>query len=55
MEADFHFRGGPLAVAGRVAGKSRPRSKTSEEAEEEPERKGALSEDCGEDGTEKHE
>lgn len=38
-----------------MAGKSRLRSKTSEEAEEEPERRGAPSAGCGEDGTEKQE
>lgn len=54
MAADLIFRGGPLAR--RVDGKSRPGSKeTCEEAEEGPERRRALNEDCGEDGTEKHE
>lgn len=41
MGAYFHFRGGPLAVARRVDGKSRPGSReTCEEVEEEePERR----------------
>lgn len=55
MGAHLHFRGGPLA-AKRVAGRSWPGCRqTWEEAEEEPERRRALNQGCGEDGIEKHE
>lgn len=54
MGAHLHFRGGPLAVARRVDGRSWPGSRqTCEEAEEEPERRRALNQGCGEDGIEK--